>query len=250
MALGIFASCVPYPEENPDPIPPVSSMFLLKTIQSNLDGTTLEQQYTYSDSKIVKVEASNGIKRVFTYNELDQISKIDVYNGTLLKETNEYVYDISENLISLLKIDRVSLIGTKWVYVHNANGTISYQKFSGDDLSQTNLVLTGELSSTKVVETITDPVTTDVTINTTVFAFDLKKNPFMNVVGYDKIFFADLRICLNMSNNILTQTSQTDDNEAVLDYTNDYVTYTNNGFPFKANVKQGGEIVATINYFY
>lgn len=250
MALGIFASCVPYPEENPDPIPPASSMFLYKMIQTNLDGTTYQQDYTYEDSKIVKVEDSNGKRRVFTYNELDQISKIEVYTDDMLVETNDFVYDISENLISLIKVNLTTSVGTKWVYVHNADRTISYQKFSGDDQTQTDLKSTGVISATKRVETITDPVTTEETVYTTTFAYDLKNNPFVNIVGYDKMYFADIDVPLNLSNNIISQTSQINDEEITINYTNDYITYTDNNFPFKMNVEQGGLVVSTINYFY
>lgn len=253
MALGIFASCVPYPEENPDPIPPASSMFLRKMITTNLDGTTFQEEYTYSGTKIVKAVDSDGETTLYTYNDLDQIIKTEVYTGTTtptLKETNTYVYDISENLISFLKVNAVSLTGTKWLYVHNANGTISYQKFSGDDVDQTNLMATGELSATKAVETTTDPVTSEEIINTITFTFDARNNPFKNVTGYDKIYYAEPESALNYKNNVISVVSQVNDETAIVEFNNDYVTYTDNGFPFKVDVKQGGVIVAAINYFY
>ncbi|MFN8275777.1 MAG: hypothetical protein U0X58_12975 [Flavobacteriaceae bacterium] len=251
MALGIFASCVPYPEENPDPIPPASTMFLKKIIETDLAGTTYQEDYTYSGSKIVSSLNSDGESTVFTYNDLDQIIKTEVFTGATptLKETNNYVYDISENLISLVKINATTLTGTKWVYVHNANGTISYQKFTGNDVDQTELVATGELSATKVVETITDPVTTEVTINTSTFTYDSRNSPFMNVTGFDKIYFAESELPLNFKNNVISEVYQVNDEASTLEYNNEY-TYTNNHFPNKMSTKQAGVIVAETNYFY
>lgn len=249
MALGIFASCVPYPEENPDPIPPVSSMFLKKTITTFVTGATLETEFTYAGSKIVKEESSDGSKTIFTYNDQDLITKLEDFQGTELQEVKTYVYDISDNLINMTSIQMPSMQGTKWVYVHNADGTISYQKFTGDDVSQTNLVATGLISSTKLVETITDPVTTEVTTNTILYTYDNRNHPWINITGFDKIYFADSDWALNNLNNVLTESDQLNDEEPVLRFTNDY-EYTNNNFPYKSNTSQNNVITATTNYFY
>lgn len=249
MALGIFASCVPKPEENPDPIPPVSSMFLKKMIEDKIDGTQLISVFTYSGTKILRKENTNAEVTVYTYDDLDLIVKSENYAGGILKETYNYVYDISENLINLTVIDEATSTGTKWVYVHNANGTISYQKFTGDNLTQTNLVATGELSANKVVETITDPVTSEVTINTSTYTYDVRNNPMMNVAGYDKIYFAESKLPLNHKNNIISEVYQVDDQVSTVQFNNEY-TYTNNYFPSKISTKQSGVIVSETSFYY
>lgn len=249
MALGIFASCVPYPEENPDPIPPVESMFIKKIIKNNPDGSNLITVFDYSDRKIARIEDTALKVTDFTYNELDLIETSKEYLGGVLKKTNTYVYDISENLISLTTIDAASSTGIKWIYVHNANGTISYQKFSGDDVDQDNLVSTGVISETKRTEVITDSVTAEETTHTITYDYDLGNNPMMNITGYEKIYFADSESSLNIENNVTSMTTQTNDEAAVVEFTNLY-EYTNNNFPSKMNVKVGGVLVSTVNYYY
>lgn len=248
MAMGIFASCVPYPEENPDPVTPVNKMFLLKLVETLPDETTSEMVFTYADKKIVEINDSDGTKTVFSYQD-DLITKRQEFSGTTLLNQDDYVYDISENLISLVNQDFTTSVGTRWVYVHNANGTISYQQFTGDLLTQNQLELNGLISSNKLEESITDPVTNEVNVYRTTYAFDLKNNPLMNVVGYNKIYFANTDSALNYVNNVISQTDQTNDETPVLRYTNEY-EYTPNNFPYKRNTKQGGVLVATANYFY
>lgn len=249
MALGIFASCVPYPEEDPDPIPPVDSMFIKKTIQNNLDGSNLITVFNYSDRKIVRIEDTSLKVTDFTYNDLDLIETSKEYLAGVLKKTNTYVYDISENLISLTTIDEATSTGTKWIYVHNSNGTISYQKFSGDNVDQDNLVSTGLISETKRTEVITDPITAEETTDTITYDYDLANNPMMNITGYEKIYFADSESSLNFENNVTSMTTQTNDEAAVVEFTNLY-EYTNNNFPSKMNIKEEGILVSTVSFYY
>lgn len=249
LALGLFASCIPHPEENPDPIPPESSMFLKKIVEDQLNEPELITVFTYSGTKILRKENTNTEVTIYTYNDLDLITKIEEYKGGVLKKTNNFVYDISENLINLTIIDEATSLGTKWIYVHNANGTISYQRFTGDDVDQTNLVATGVISDAQIQETITDPVTAEETVNTQTFQFDLKNNPFVNVTGYDKIYFADSGLPLNNENNVISETNQIAGSSSEVLYTSEY-EYTNNNFPSKMSVKESGVLVSTANFYY
>ena len=257
IASGFFWSCVPVPEENPEPGIPVNSMLVKKIVESEPDGTTFTTEYTYVGKKISEITESDGKRTEITY-EGDLITKEEEFNATdILLTRTTYVYDISENLVSYVDVTfdndgdaNDDSSGERWVYVHNANGTISYEEFIGDATSQTTHYIDGTITTNQYIENNVDPITMVAQVFTDTFTFDTKHNPYVNVIGYDKIYFAASDSPLNFVNNELSQTDQIDSNAAYLLESTSY-TYTANNFPLTETITdRNGEVTGTANYTY
>lgn len=257
VSIGMLWSCVPVPEENPEPGIPVASMLLKKIVETDEDGLVTTDEFTYVGKKISQIVSTDGTKTIFTY-EGDLIVKEETFDtANVLLERNTYTYSIGNNLSTYTNIifdndgdANDDSYGERWVFVYNLNGTVSYDEFVGDATSQTEHYIDGTITNTQYIENNVDPITMEAQTFTGTFTFDLKNNPFKNVVGYDKIHFAGADSPLNFNNNVLTQTDQIDSDAAVLLNRISY-TYTTNNFPLTATTTNGAdEVVSTEQFFY
>lgn len=244
-----FTSCIPNPEEDPDPVVNVNDILLKKITVTDLNGEVYSVEFTYSGKKLAQSINSNGTRVVYTY-EQDLLVKEETFNGTTLVDKATYVYDISSNLITYIEFDYESTTADRWVYVHNSNGTISFENYTGDLAEQTEAVSTGTISATQYVENNINPITQLPEVITDVFTYDSKNNPFKNVTGFSKIIFTGSDSTSNYLNNILTVTSQIDDTTPVVANNNTYV-YNANNFPISSSTTTiGGVLSSTQKYTY
>jgi hypothetical protein len=197
-----------------------------KIIDTDTDGTVSSIEYFYNGNKIVYAIDSEGLRMNIFYDG-DLIVREEWLQGTTMVEKIFYTYDNSK-LETYQVLNLADNIGQKITYDHNANGTISFTEFSGDLTTQDEIESTGTISNTKLVRNVTDPITLEQQVFTSTFTFDSKNNPFKNIVGYDKIYFADSEESLNYLNNITTNTEQIDAEPATLYETIIYTYGTGN----------------------
>ena len=197
-----------------------------KIIDTDTDGTVSSIEYFYNGNKIVYAIDSEGLRMNIFYDG-DLIAREEWLQGTTMVEKIFYTYDNSK-LETYQVLNLVDNIGQKITYDHNANGTISFTEFSGDLTTQDEIESTGTISNTKLVRNVTDPIALEQQVFTSTFTFDSKNNPFKNIVGYDKIYFADSEESLNYLNNITTNTEQIDAEPATLYETIIYTYGTGN----------------------
>jgi hypothetical protein len=211
-------------------VDPVNTTVRVKKItETDFDGTVFTTEYFYIGNKLNYLVDSDGIRTNFTY-EGDLIMKEEVKDGTEILEQYFYTYDNNNKLVTYVFLDLVDNIGLKIVYIHNADGTISYQQYKGDSNSQDELDYDGTISNNRYIENIINPITQEPQVFTSTFTHDDKNNPFKNVIGYSKVYFAESDEALNYSNNWLTRTEQIDSETPTLSETYIY-SFDNLNYP-------------------
>ncbi|WPR72799.1 hypothetical protein SLW70_06640 [Flavobacterium sp. NG2] len=181
------------------------SIKFLKSIVETTDGGSVKiTTFSYNGAEISSIVDDSTIKE-FKYN-LGLITAIDITNKTTsVKTTVEYFYENG-------KLIQVKLAGDYMInYVHNSDGTISYEKF---DISTLNLkvkihhgVLTFKNGNIIKEERVLDNQAVGVISKYNVYYdYDYKLNPLHNIVGYDKLLDHEE---LMSSNNYLISTVET-----------------------------------------
>jgi len=229
---------------------PNADLLVKKITETAANGSVSTTEYFYSGNRLNYSLDSDGKRTNYLYSG-DLLAEEDVLNGTTLIEKTTYSYNASSKLDTYVNIDIVADTGTKITYTHNAGGTISYQEYSGNSSAQEVVGSTGTLSSTRHIENSINPDTLEPQIFTGEFTFDDKNNPFKNIIGHDKIYFADSDMPLNSNNNVLTHTDQIDAEPSyileTMTYTYDPVT----NYPTKIVTKNGaGNIQSTEDIIY
>lgn len=176
----------------------VDAIKLLKrVVATSSDGASTTTMYTYIGSKIVSIDGV--LKHTdFTYDN-DLITKIVVFDKqNQLSETIEYSY-VGGQLVQVKSLNNYRIS-----YVHNLDGTISFEKFILDSDNPEIKVSHGTLhfQNENLIksETIADD-TPEGTISTSSVSFDYdsKNNPMRNVLGYRKLLDQNHKISLNNS---------------------------------------------------
>ncbi len=221
---GVFVS-LPYTATE---VVTPTDVLVKKITETDADGTVYTMEYFYTGNKINYSIDENGNRTNFIYDG-DLVIREELFEGTTLVEKTTYEYDASSKLRTYVVVNLVDDSGTKITYIHNA-GTILYQEYNGDSTTQNELGSSGTLSSTTHIENYTDPFTMEMQVFTGTFTFDTKNNYFKNIVGYDKVYFAESDMALNFSNNMLTHTDQIDSDPAYPIETLTY-TYNTNDYP-------------------
>ena len=131
-------------------------------------------------------------------------------------------------------------------YIHNAGGTITYHSFYGDTTSQDEVGSDGTITATTFVENVLDPVNVDTETST----YDIKNNPFKNILGMDKITFAHTGQPTNYKNNVLSVVHSNDLGLSEVLETYSY-SYNASSFPIGSSLTNGnGVLTETVKYFY
>ena len=208
-----------------------------KTVETYaLDGSMVTTDYTYSGKKIVSETDDDGTHTEYTYTG-NLITKIEYYDDTdTLEQTELFTYNGSSQLDSYTRLEHFDDLGYKDTYVYNSNGTVSSTSNSGDLSSQDDLVGTAiihfEDNEVSLVEEFSDLGTPTATRT---YTYDTKKNPFKNVVGFDKITFVENE-AIGIHHNILADNYN---DGTVTTYTTVY-TYNASNFPLTA-VESGAD---------
>ncbi len=192
LSLFVFStlfltSCAPS-----DSSPVTENTMLLKQVTIAVEGDGSQTfNFTYNGMKIVKVQGEGlqpELKRYFYTGNL--ITKIQHSNfGGPVVEEETFAYNASGQLITYFCKEPTENWAERSDFVYNADNTITRTTYDGSLASQTELESTYvlHLSNGEITEVDVNPGSTNITFT---YAYDTKNNPFRNVIGYDKIYFA------------------------------------------------------------
>jgi len=215
------------------------TILLKKTITTDSDGEKITTIYKYDGNKIISMIDGGDFNLYYTYTG-DLITKIEFrYPDGDIEQINTYSYSADGKLSTFIRIDPEMDWGNKEVYTYNADGTVSAQSYSGDSESQTTK---GEINTIKFVNGEVSEITSSSSWEGHKYTYDSKNNPLKNVLGLDKIAFADGESD-GINRNILTDTS-----EGGL-WKNSTYTYNENDYPVK-DVDTGSDSSGTTEFFY
>ncbi len=157
----------------------------IKMIESTENGVVENSVYTYRENQIISAE--NSKERIdYTYKK-ELISKIVIYNKDLQKNTVlDYTYS-KEKLVKVISSDGYAIY-----YTHNADGTVSYEKYNGNTKDSEEAVFHGSLyfKNKNLIkdERVFDNVATNqIKTSKITFDYDAYNNPYGSILGYDKL---------------------------------------------------------------
>lgn len=244
--FALFVSSCSSSDETPVETPvDVNSILLKKSIFD--DGTDVVTAiYEYNGNKISKVTYSNNSKSIYTYTG-NLITKKEHFNGTILDYTENFTYDSNNNLITYTDISATS--GYKETYVHNSNGEISYNAFTGNAVSQTTPANSGVFSMQNG-EVISKTVVVGGNTSTYNYVYESKNGFFKNVLNFNKISFRDDYLDAG-NQKVRYKTTFTNPSFPSSNYTQTLShTYDFNNFPITENKVVNGIPQETTKFFY
>ena len=222
----LFASC----SSDNDSSSVESAVLLKKVIATDVSGTQTTD-YHYDGNKILDGTRSNGSKQEYYYTG-DLITKVAFFeSGSTVPANEEFVTYDSQNRVVETKIYYYSSGNSalKNTYQHNADGTVSYERFSGDLNSQNNLVKRGKLflnTTGDVIKVEHYNVSGDL-LEKEVYTHDSQNSPFKNVLGFNKLFVYH---SMGKWNNIVSYGSYNPANTLTRGYEIDY-EFTSANYP-------------------
>lgn len=238
MALSslLFASC-----SSSDSSPVAENDVLMtKSIATYDSGTPVTTTYVYNGKKIQEATASDGYYDKFYYTG-DLLTKIEYYDDSdvlISKET--YAYNGSNQLITYVRTEITNNYGSREMYTHNSNGTISVTKLYGDAAVQSNFSDSGTIYFVNGDVSMIDMDSEGMYM----YSYDTKNSPFKNITGLDKVNFAD-GDPMGVFHNIQTE-SHDGFPLATIAYA---YTYNGQNFPLTKDWNEGSHTVS-YQYFY
>jgi hypothetical protein len=230
------------------PTPPENTNILVKKIirKDENDNIISISDYSYSGNKLLKI-TTNANYWNYTYVG-NLISKIEMYNSSdVLVGSDEYFYNSSGNLSTLVYKTYLSSTAFKEEFVYNNDGTVTKNAFSGNLVSQTTPYYPVGFYNKLYFQNSELLKQEDYDNNTLAgtgnFIYDGKNNPTRNILGFDKIFFA-----FDASGNFqnLLHINKDGGNH----YSNEY-TYDSNNFPItKVNRDYSNNFLYKSEIFY
>jgi hypothetical protein len=162
-------------------------------VQKSPSGTIIrETNFSYNGNKIVNAVTNfnNFIyENKFYYTE-DLITKVEYYENSILRVTQNFTYNSQQNLIQHVLIDHLNNEGSKFVYNYNTDLSITENLYEGDLTSQSQLTQTASILLTKTngeITTFSHNIAGSSYSSTSNFFYDSKNNYMKNVLGYGKL---------------------------------------------------------------
>jgi PBP1b-binding outer membrane lipoprotein LpoB len=185
----------------------------VKMIESTENGVAENSVYTYNENQIISADNSKQ-KIVYTYKD-GFIIKIVSYNKeSKLTTTVEYTY-LQEKLVKVTSSEAYVVY-----YTHNADGTVSYEKFNVDSQNQEQKVYHGTLSfknkNLSKDERIFDNVAANVfSSSKTTFDYDVYNNPYFSILGFDKLLDQGVLVSKNNAVRTVAETMIIDGDQTI-----------------------------------
>jgi len=161
------------------------SKLLKRLVEVSNDGSSTESLFTYDGNKIISSN-SEAKTTEFTYanNLITKIVEVD--NATLVQNKLDYTYNNNQ----LVKV--VSSTNYEMHFVHNANGTVAYEKTTKDSANNEVMLFHGVLyfengNLIKDERTFDDTAVTVKSTQKVTYQYDSKSNPLANILGFDKL---------------------------------------------------------------
>lgn len=173
---------------------------LKKVIEVNEDESSSTIDFNYVGNKIATIESEVSTK-TFTYtgNLITKIVELD--KTTQLSKTSEYIYD-GDKLSKVISSENYILN-----YIHNNNGTVSFEKTTTDVSNVTILLEHGTMyfqnqnliKSEKIIDTTAQHIQIKETLE---FVYDKKLNPLNNISGFSKLLSYNIFLSTNNNTHI------------------------------------------------
>ncbi|WP_343697484.1 hypothetical protein [Flavobacterium sp.] len=238
-AAFVFTSCSKDDNNSSDP---ASSILVKKITDIDIDGSSSNRNYVYNGNKIVSItdEDSSVLKYTYTGDFITKIEEIDK-NGNLAV-TTDYTYTNGKLTNEIQKTPN----GTyyyKTKYIHNADGTVSYDNFRGT-------VTTGDEQEYGATGKYTlkegNLVKLEVSYygdeKSYVYEYDNKNHPLKNVTGLGLLLEDETLV-----NNLVKKTSISGSGDKISTSITTYsYTYDANNYPTeKVESYQSGNFIST-----
>lgn len=221
---------------------------LIKEIEVSINGKNLTQKFFYDENRIKTMIFPDGFQQHYTYTG-DVITKIEEFDvqGNL-SEIRKYTYD-NGKIFSVLKIVYQSIApyyDSLTKYVHNADGTVTYQKYKLHFI--TGEVLQEEGTPGKIYfkdgNIIKSDWSSDYSI---VYEYDNKNNAYKNILGYNLLL--DLEPTINNSTKSISTSKWggvIQSSESINLY-----EYNSKGYPIKKQVSvENGKPFSILKFHY
>lgn len=248
ISMLFFTSCIPNPEENPDPIIPPTFTLLSKTVDTYTrpaGDSIVTSNFTYNGFKLVSVIGDTDDSDLYATYTGDLITKLEYrFADGAVEQTELFSYDDTNRLSTYVRIDPAMDWGNKETYVYNADGTVSVTHFIGDATTQTQLNNTAVITfANGEISNITNDLGSVYT-----YSYDTKNNPLKNITGYNKIAIAG-GIAEGIAHNIIQENESFSGVNTVYNYV---FTYNAAGYPDTSiqNEDELEDSTYLTNYFY
>ena len=237
----ILTSCSSDDENNSNE----NLILLKKSISTSSTGTVSTTDYLYDGNKIVSATTNSTKINYFYTNDL--ITKIEVSDlSQVVNNRFLFTYDNSQRLIQKLSLSFSDQNGVKEILEYNSDGSVSFNSYSGNLISQTELFQTGKYFFNNTNQMIKKEIYSGNGILTTTYDYDSKNNPFKNVLNM--IYFIDF-----LSNKFNVVASETSMSGVVQSSGNTQYSYNSSNFPTtEITTSTSGSFQSSISvqYFY
>lgn len=220
-----------------------SNAVLVKKAEAN--GITF--QYKYNGNKLSKIIVDD-VEEVFTYSGDLIVNIKKYYTGTnLVISESQYTYDSNHKMIQEVLLYYQDNLGSKMVYTHNVNGSVSFQTYDGSLTSQINLTQSGFTYLNNEGNVSKVEIYNGANLySTTEYVYDDKNSTHKNITGYDKL----LSNFHGNKNNVISRRVY-DGNNTLVNGFDSVFTYNSNDFPSSViTTTTGSTSPTTVNYFY
>ncbi len=208
---------------------------LLKKIdETSANGTVKTTLYKYQDNKIVSIDKSQShIDFTYANGLISKIKTLDKISK--LTTTVEYTYDKNERLVRAVALNQYKIN-----YIHNSDGTVSFEKWETVTGNPDKKVYHGTLffKNNNLIkeERLLDDVAPGIVATYSLsFEYDAKNNPFHFIKGYEKLLDQSNAISLNNSLiSVVTATeTKVDKTISSANFYKNSITYDEEGYPLE-----------------
>jgi len=187
------------------------SKLLKSLVETTADGTTTTTFFTYNGEKLVSID-SDKTQADFTYTAGLITKKVTLDKTNQVLNTVEYSY-VNDKLVNAKSLNNYIIN-----YVHNSDGTVSYEKITAISGTQEVKVFHGtmyfqnkNLIKDERIFDNTDPgILSSYSIN---YEYDSNVNPLNNILGYEKLLDHNEAISSNNCRIIAVYMYTTKDNQ-------------------------------------
>jgi hypothetical protein len=245
-----FVSCSDSGDDNTY-TPPATGNLLVKTIETDSEGTSVTGTYTYNGNKWAALTYTDGTHSTVNYTG-DLITSIVYYDqDNQVEETDTFEYNAEGKLIAYYEDGTADFeIHNKFLYTYNTDGTIAVEHYNSSDGDTYVFLHDGVISDSKVTENVAAFDATPAHVAWDDFTYDDKNSPYLMITGFGKIIYAGDSDSKNFANN---QTSQTHKNTLglVQPFSTTLYTYNTANYPVTSvETEIDSDEDYTVEYFY
>lgn len=226
-----------------DPVEQVS--MLTKVVEVSVDGTSTTTLLAYDGNKLVSIDKADQLLKFYYTGDL--ITKVEEWDKAS-QHLNTLEYSYSEGRLTTIASSDNYVIN----YVHNADGSVSYEKltqrFDEVDVKNYHGILYFQNENLVKDEKTLDDAGSGMVVKKSVSrVYDTKNNALKNILGFDKLL--DFSKAISSNNEIVgthaSSIKYLDDDQVVssIKRIDSKYQYNSNGYPVEIvseNIVFGG----------